>query len=126
MIIGLGIDIVEVDRMERAIERWGDSFLRKVFTEREIGYSGRRRYSSQHLAARFAAKEAVVKAFGEPRAFPVRWTDIEVINDAEGKPIVELRNDALKAKKAKGVTGVVLSLSHTKEHAVANALLVKE
>lgn len=125
MIIGTGIDIVEVYRMRDAIKKWGDGFLSKIFTAREIQYSNSRRFSPQHFAARFAAKEAVVKAFGEPTRFPIKWTDIEVLNDEEGKPVLEFHDTALKAKRKKRVGSVVLSLSHSKNYAVANVILVK-
>lgn len=126
MIVGTGIDIVEVFRMRDAINKWGDNFLTKVFTDREIKYSSSRRFAPQHFAARFAAKEAVVKAFGVARRFPLNWTDIEVFNDAEGKPIISFSNDALKLKKRKKVNEVVVSMSHSKNYAVANAILLKK
>lgn len=126
MILGTGIDIIEIDRVRDAIEKWGDSFLQKVFTHREIRYSNARRFSCQHFAARFAAKEAVVKAFGQPKKHPLNWTEIEVLNDDEGKPVIEFRGDALKTKKKMGVGSVIVSLSHSKNYAVANAILVKD
>jgi holo-[acyl-carrier protein] synthase len=126
MISGLGVDIVEVYRMRDAVKKWGDSFLSKIFTGKEIAYAARRRFSDQHLAARFAAKEAVVKAFGEPRKFPVKWTDIEITNDAEGKPVVKFSGDALKLKKKKKVDDIIISISHSKNYAVANAILIKK
>lgn len=125
MIVGTGIDIVEVYRMRDAIRKWGDNFLTKIFTRREIEYSNSRRFSPQHFAARFAAKEAVVKAFGEPNKFPIRWTDVEVLNDKEGKPVLEFHKTALTAKRKKRVGTVVLSLSHSKNYAVANVILVR-
>ena len=126
MILGAGVDIVEVFRMKDAINKWGDNFLNKIFTAREVGYSNSRRFSHQHFAARFAAKEAVVKAFGEPSKFPLRWTDIEVINDKEGKPVIEFHSDALSLKKRKKVGSVILSMSHSKNYAVANVILLKK
>ena len=125
MIFGTGVDIVEVFRMREAINKWGDSFLGKIFTPREIKYSNSKRFSSQHFAARFAAKEAVVKAFGEPRKHPIKWTDIEVLNDKEGKPVIEFREDALKLKKKKKVGDVIVSMSHSKNYAIANVILMK-
>ncbi len=125
MIFGTGVDIVEVFRMRDAIERWGDSFLSKMFTPREVKYANSRRFSHQHFAARFAAKEAVIKAFGEPRRFPIRWTDIEVLNDREGKPVIEFHDDALKLKKMKKVNDVIVSMSHSKNYAIANVILLK-
>lgn len=125
MILGTGVDIVEVFRMRDAIDKWGEGFLKKVFTDREIGYSNSRRFSHQHFAARFAAKEAVVKAFGQPRKFPVNWTDIEVLNDGEGKPLIEFHGDALRLKKAKNVHEVIVSMAHSKNYAIANAILLR-
>lgn len=125
MIIGTGVDIVEVYRMRDAVKKWGEGFLGKIFTPKEIGYSNSRRFSHQHLAARFAAKEAVVKAFGEPRKYPIKWTDIEVLNDKEGKPVIEFHEDALRLKKTKKVGDVVVSMAHSKNYAIANVILLK-
>jgi holo-[acyl-carrier protein] synthase len=126
MIVGTGIDIVEVFRMRDAISKWGDNFLTKVFTGKEIKYSNSKRFAPQHFAARFAAKEAVVKAFGVARKYPLNWTDIEVFNDEEGKPVILFSNDALKLKKRKKVSEVVVSMSHSKNYAVANAILLRK
>lgn len=126
MIIGTGIDIVEVFRMRDAISKWGDNFLTKVFTGKEIKYSNSKRFAPQHFAARFAAKEAVVKAFGVARKYPLNWTDIEVFNDGEGKPVILFSNDALKLKKRKKVSEVIVSMSHSKNYAVANVILIGE
>jgi holo-[acyl-carrier protein] synthase len=126
MIFGTGVDIVEIFRMRDAIDRWGEAFLTKIFTAREIKYSNSRRFSHQHFAARFAAKEAVVKAFGEARKHPLNWTEIEVLNDKEGKPVIEFHDAALKLKKAKKVSDVIVSLSHSKNYAIANAILLRK
>lgn len=125
MIVGLGIDIIEIARVRDAVSRWGESFLSKIFTEREIVYSNSRKCSSQHFAARFAAKEAVIKAFGEPNKHPMNWTDIEVLNDKEGKPVIVFHDKALRLKKRKKVDDVMVSLSHSKDYAVANAMLLR-
>ena len=125
MIIGTGIDIVEVPRMKQAIRKWNENFLSKVFTEREIAYSSSRRFAPQHFAARFAAKEAVVKAFGEPAKYPIRWTDIEVLNDHEGKPMVTCHKSARAAMRAKKIDRIMISLSHSARYAIANAILVR-
>lgn len=126
MILGTGVDIVEVFRMRDAIQKWGDSFLTKIFTKREIGYANSRRFSHQHFAARFAAKEAVVKAFGEPKKFPIKWTDIEVLNDKEGKPVIEFKADGLLLKKKKKISEVIVSMSHSKNYAIASVILLKK
>jgi holo-[acyl-carrier protein] synthase len=124
MILGMGVDIIEIHRMRDAIEKWGDSFLEKIFTPREIRYSSARRFSYQHFAARFAAKEAVLKAFGEPGKHPMGWTEIEVLNDREGKPMIEFHDDALMLKKKKRVGDVIVSMSHSDRYAIANVILV--
>lgn len=126
MIFGTGVDIVEVFRVRDAVKKWGDSFLSKIFTPREIKYSNSRRFSHQHFAARFAAKEAVIKAFGTPRKHPIKWTDIEVMNDKEGKPVIEFHDDALRLKKLKKISDVIVSMSHSKNYAVANAILLRK
>lgn len=126
MIFGTGVDIVEIFRMREAVDKWGGGFLEKIFTDREIEYSNSKRFSCQHFAARFAAKEAVIKAFGEPKKFPIKWTDIEILKDAEGKPIVKFHNDALKLKNRKKIAKVMLSISHSKNYAVANVILLNK
>jgi holo-[acyl-carrier protein] synthase len=118
----IGIDLVEVDRIQKIIEKYGDKFLKKFFTDREIlycNYSQRLRY--QRFAARFAAKEALVKALGE-RAFP--WTDIEIAKDETDRPDFELYGQAAQYANEHGVVDVYVSLSHTKTMAAAQVLLV--
>jgi len=126
MISGAGVDIVEIPRMKEAVEKWGRGFLEKVFTSREIAYSNSKRFSPQHFAARFAAKEAVIKAFGAPRAHPLRWTDIEVVNNEEGRPSIRFSGDALALKKKKKIKDVIISMSHSHNYAVAQAILLKK
>ena len=126
MIFGAGVDIVEVFRMRDAIDKWGDNFLKKVFTDKEIQYSSSKRFSCQHFAARFAAKEAIVKAFGEPKKFPIKWTEIEILKDKEGKPVMKFHKDALRLKNKMRISDVVLSMSHSKNYAVANIILTKK
>jgi holo-[acyl-carrier protein] synthase len=90
---GLGIDIIEIDRVKEVVDRWGDQFLHKIFTDNEIAYARSKRNSVQHLAARFAVKEAVAKALATGWQGGFRWKDIEVGNDANGKPTVTLAGD---------------------------------
>lgn len=116
MVHGIGIDIIEVKRIEKAIERWGDHFLKHVFTENEIQYAKSRKFPTQHYAARFAAKEAVFKAIGDKPE--VTWKDIEVMNDNHGKPCC-LFSDKSYNKK------ILISLSHTENYAVANAIVTQ-
>jgi len=124
MIIGAGIDIVEVSRVRKAVDKWGREFLSRIFTPREIAYSASRRFSYQHLAGKFAAKEACFKALGAPKRLPVKWPEIEVLNDDDGKPAVVFHNEALRLKKKRRVEQVIISLSHSKNYAVANAILL--
>jgi holo-[acyl-carrier protein] synthase len=91
-----------------------------------MAYSSSRRFAHQHFAARFAAKEAVVKALGEPKKYPIKWTDIEVLNDDEGKPVIKFHDDALKVKKIKKIGDVVVSMSHSRNYAIANVIMLKE
>ena len=111
--------------MHAAIEKWGENFLSKIFTPREVAYSNSRRFAHQHLAGRFAAKEACVKALGIPKRWPLQWTQIEVLNDKDGKPTVGFHDDALRLMKRRGVDEVLVSLSHSKNYAVATAILFR-
>jgi holo-[acyl-carrier protein] synthase len=121
---GSGVDIVEVKRIKTAVKKWGDNFLKKVFTPNELNYAHSKRYVYQHLAARFATKEAVLKAFGGGWIRTLPWKDVEVINDKNGKPEVRLYREAKSIYKKKKIDKIVVSMSHTKDHAVANAILV--
>jgi len=123
MIAGTGIDIVEVERIKSAVEKWGESFLNRVFTDSEISYARRRRFSSEHLAARFATKEAVLKAFGDNKW--VDWKNIEIFNTESGKPGIRLYGYLGKLKKQRKIDNIVVSMSHTKDYAVANVILTK-
>ena len=123
MIKNLGVDVIEVDRIKKAADKWGETFLKKIYTDSEIEYSRGRRFVYEHLAARFAAKEAVFKAFGNGNTMDINWTDIEILNDENGKPVVFLHGNAKKAMKD---DEIVISMSHTKNYAVANAAIVKK
>jgi len=123
MIAGTGIDIIKVERIKTAVDRWGQNFLRKVFTDNEIKYAKSRRFSSEHLAARFATKEAVLKAFGDDKW--VDWKNIEISHAKSGKPEVKLSGYLDKLRKDRNINGVAVSMSHTKDYAVANAILTR-
>jgi holo-[acyl-carrier protein] synthase len=124
MIIGTGVDIVEIARIKKAARNWKARFLSRVFTDRELAYSRRKKFWHQHLAARFAAKEAVLKAFGDKSINSMEWKEIEVVNNKDGKPLVRLSGEALAAKRRRRVKDIIISLSHTKNYAVANAILI--
>ncbi len=120
----IGIDIVEIARLARASKKWGKSFLAKVYTARELAYARSKRHPEQHLAARFAAKEAIFKALGEVEREFVGWKNIEIVNDAYGKPEVHWHGRAEAVRKKRKLRGAVVSLSHTENYAVASAMLV--
>lgn len=115
-----GVDLIEISRIERALERYGDRFLARVFTENEIFYC---RGRVAELAARFAAKEAVSKALGVGMRVLARdgihWKDVEVVGDHRGKPIVRLFGRAAGRAEELGLAEWAVSLTHTKEHAIA-------
>jgi len=119
VIASVGVDIVEIERIRRALERH-PRMARRLFTETERAYCEARGDPAPHYAARFAAKEATVKAVGRR----LRWQEVEVVNDRSGKPRIELYGEAAaEAGVGRGV-GVLISLSHSREHAVACVLLV--
>jgi len=119
MLTCLGIDIIEVDRLRRAIARW-PRLARRLFTERERAYCERRTDPAPHYAARFAAKEAMAKALGRW----LRWQEVEVVTDPRGRPGLALRGEAAElAHTGEGVR-LLVSLSHTREYAVACVCLV--
>ena len=125
MIRGSGIDIIEIGRFRRAKKKYGKNFLKKVFTPGEIEYSGKKRFQEQHLAARFAAKEAVLKAFGNKIASISNWQDIEILNDKSGRPFVRFHGSAKKLKVKERISDVIVSMAHSGKHAVASAILIK-
>ena len=125
MIEGTGVDIIEVKRIKEAVEKWGDRFLNRVFTEGEIEYSRKRKFFHQHLAARFATKEAVIKAFGNNFHEPIKWRDVEISNESNGRPQIKLRGDYEHLRLTEGVNDIIVSMSHTKNYAVASAILIK-
>ena len=117
MVIGSGIDIIEINRLKQAIKKWGDSFLNRVFTQDEVDYAKKRKFPYQHLAARFAVKEAVLKAIGENSK--ISWHDIQIFNDKNGRPVCSLRDKDNNRN-------ILVSISHTKEYAVASAIITKK
>ena len=122
--MGIGIDIVEVQRIEQLAEKH-ESFLARVYTEAEISYCSKKKNRHQHFAARFAAKESVLKALGVGWARDVKWTDIEVVNDSLGKPHINAYGEVRRLMEEKNIREILVSLSHTAHYAVASAELVK-
>lgn len=124
-ILGVGVDLVETERMKNAIDKWGERFTEKVFGANERRYCEEKAESWRHYAGRFAVKEAVSKAFGTGIGEHVGWLDIEVIRDGEtGAPSVRLSPRAYTMVRQRGGGDVLVSLSHTRRYAVAQAVLV--
>jgi holo-[acyl-carrier protein] synthase len=118
-VVGVGVDLVECARIEHSLERFGDRFLQRVFTAGEIEYSKSMKFPARHLAARFAAKEAVSKAFGTGIGKSMGWKDIDVRRRESGEPYVVLEGGAKKLAEDRKVSKVSISLSHTEHHAMA-------
>ena len=123
MVIGTGIDIVNIQRVEHLMARWGDLFLRRVFTEREIVWCQQKARPPECFAIRFAAKEAFLKAIGWGLRNGIQWTDIEVKNDAKGKPLFSFHRKAKEVCEALRIQNILLTLSHDRPYAVAHVLL---
>ena len=123
MIVGTGIDIAEVPRIRHSIERFGDRFLRRIFTEGEIRYCDSKANRLERYAARFAAKEAAMKALGTGWSRGVRWRDCEVVRLPGGRPTMSFHGKAGEFAVRLGVKNAALSLSHTSEQAIAQVIL---
>ncbi|MFW6125248.1 MAG: holo-ACP synthase [Pirellulales bacterium] len=121
-IVGTGIDVIEVGRIARAIERYSDRFVKRVYTPAEVSYCRTRGVPAQHLAGRFAAKEAVLKALGTGWVGGIRWQDIEVMRGVDGQPTVDLRGAVARRAQELGVNRVFVSISHTSVLAMAHAI----
>ena len=119
MIIGTGVDICEVGRISESIARFGDRFLRRVFSEAEIRYCQAKRNSAERFAARFAAKEAAMKALGTGASRGVTWTSIEVAHAPGGRPILRLAGKTFEIAEKLGVKRISLSITHTATTALA-------
>lgn len=125
MIYGIGIDLVENDRIEKIIAKWGGKFLERVFCENEIKYCARHVQFSLHYAARFAAKESFLKALGIGMGRGVHLKDVEVTHDAQGKPIILAHNQAALQLKKNKIAKIHLSITHTRTYAAAFLILEK-
>ncbi|HLE41663.1 MAG TPA: holo-ACP synthase [Nitrospirota bacterium] len=123
MIIGIGIDLVKISRIDKA-GKHNAAFLERVFTEKEREYCSRQKFSAQHYAGRFAAKEAVLKAIGTGLSAGMKWTDIEVLHGEGGGPIVNISGRVKDLLDLKGVKQVMLTYSHDEGYAVAQVVLV--
>ena len=123
---GIGIDLVQIPRLRRVVERWQDRFLERVFTEEELAYCRARRDPVPHLAARFAAKEAGLKALGTGLRLGVRWHELEVRRERGQPPVLVLSGRSRAIGEARGGRRMLLTLTHDGEYACAQAMLVDD
>ena len=121
---GIGVDLALIPRMRQMVERWDDRFLRRVFTDEEIAYCRRRRDPIPHLAARFAAKEATLKALGTGLRLGVSWREMEVRRERGAAPTMVLSGRCRVIARARGGDRVLLSLTHEGDYALAQAMLI--
>lgn len=122
-ISGIGVDLVECSRIQHSLDRFGDRFLRRVFTDGEIEYSMSMKFPARHLAARFAAKEAVSKAFGTGIGKSMGWRDIDVHKKPSGEPFLVFTGAAEQLALERKVKQAVITLSHTENYAVAMVVM---
>ena len=120
---GIGIDIVEVARIQDASRRWGSRFERRIYTHEELTYCGDTPSRYWRLAARFAAKEAMLKALGTGLTTGMRWQDVEIQSDAAGKPEIVLHGEVRRCADACNISSVFVSMSHTNVYAIAQVTL---
>ena len=123
-ILGIGTDIVETVRIAKMIERHGEQFIRRVYTEHEIEYCRARRAANQHYAGRWAAKEAVLKALGTGWVRGITWRDVEVRNAPGGKPSIALGGGAREVCERRGIADMQISISHCRNYATAFAIAI--
>lgn len=121
-VLGIGTDITECLRIAQMIERHGELFVDRVYTPEEIRYCRQRKQATQHFTGRWAAKEAVLKAIGTGWRQGISWRDIEVLNEPGGRPTICLRGGAKEAAVRRGITEVLVSISHCRTHATAFAV----
>jgi holo-[acyl-carrier protein] synthase len=125
-IVGIGLDLVNIARVQAITERWQDRFLQRVYTEDERRTCFRRTSPYASLAGRFAAKEAVLKALGTGWSAGVSWRDIQVLNDAGGKPVATVRGRTEALIRQAGITCIHVSLSHDGDYAIAEVILTND
>ena len=123
MLIGTGVDLIEIERIARSIERYGERFLRRIYTDQEIAYCTSKRSSAESFAARFAAKEAGAKALGTGISRGVTWIEFQVSRQPGGRPVLELRGRAALLARELGVKTISLSLTHTGALAMASVMM---
>lgn len=125
MIHGIGTDFVEVSRLEKILQRWGDRFIGKVYSQNEINYCQNKAFPAMHYAARFAAKESFLKSLGIGLGMGVKLKEIEVINNPQGYPVLKIHEKIKDNLDKLGITAIHISITHTREHAHAIVILEK-
>jgi holo-[acyl-carrier protein] synthase len=123
MILGVGTDLMEIARIQQSIDRYGDRFLARVFTPREIAYCQRKKNAAESFAARFAAKEAGAKALGTGISHGISWLELEVTREPTGRPLLQLSGRAADRARSLGVTRISLSLTHSRDTALAVVMM---
>ena len=123
MVVGLGLDIAEIDRIAAALTRHGAPILQRLYTPREVAYCESYRHKFERYAGRFAAKEATMKALGTGWRLGVRWRDIEVVREASGKPTLQLEGAARQFAERLGVKNISLTITHSGNLALAEVIL---
>jgi holo-[acyl-carrier protein] synthase len=123
MIIGSGIDLAEIERIQHSMERYGNRFLERIYTAAELTYCLPRRNAAESLAARFAAKEAGAKALGTGISRGVHWLEIEVVREPGGRPTIKFHGRAAQIAERLGVVNAALSITHTSTLAMASVVL---
>lgn len=123
MIVGSGIDMVEIGRIQQTVDRYGKRFLDRVYTDGEQAYCLRKKKAAESLAARFAAKEAGAKALGTGISYGVNWLEIEVVREPSGRPALEFHGRAAQIAGHLGVARAALSITHTGALAMASVVL---
>jgi holo-[acyl-carrier protein] synthase len=123
MIAGIGVDIVDVSRVERLVERYGDRFLRRVFTDAETKYALGGANRAERLSGRFAVKEAFLKALGTGKSQGILWRDVETVRGPMGRPVVRLHGQAVRWLRYRGASAVHVSIAHDGGKAVAYVIL---
>ncbi len=122
MIVGMGVDIAEVGRIQAAIEKRGAAFLQRIYTQKEIAYCERFKNKFERYAGRFAVKEAAMKALGTGWRHGVRWVDLEVVREKSGRPTLMMAGEAAKIASRLGVKNIAVSITHTAEQALAQVI----
>jgi holo-[acyl-carrier protein] synthase len=123
MIVGVGTDLMEIARIQQSIARFGERFLQRIFTSSEIRYCQRKKNAAESFAARFAAKEAGAKALGTGISHGVTWLEFEVAREPSGKPSLQLSGRAADRARTLGVTRISLSLTHSRDTALAVVIM---